>query len=66
MEEALVCPETGADSVLQVPGEMPLPRDCGGCWKRGSMAHGWRAEVWPAGSGSEPHTDLEAGPWISQ
>lgn len=28
MEEALVCPETGTDSVLQVPGETFLPQDC--------------------------------------
>lgn len=27
MEEALVCPETGTDSVLQVPGETLLPQD---------------------------------------
>lgn len=58
MEEALVCPETGTDSVLQVPGETLLPQDCspqdptpdaGLCeagWKRGSVAHSQRAEVW--------------------
>lgn len=27
VEEALVCPETGTDYVLQVPGETPLPQD---------------------------------------
>lgn len=26
MEEALVCPETGTDPVLQVPGETLLPQ----------------------------------------
>lgn len=62
VEEALVCPETGADSVLQVPGETPLPQDCGGHWKRGSVAHSRRAEVWQGGSGSEPHTDQRPVP----
>lgn len=27
MEKALVCPETGTDSVLQVPGETLFPQD---------------------------------------